>query len=391
MNKLNYFDVIIVYSEAITKSVFDTSSNNQTPFLLGSDNEFYNTVYGYFLEVCQRMNLKVAFATSADIVGAGYCHGYWIFKNKKWLKKNSFCFSRLIFDKFSPTNNKIKSRRQLLFSSPKIKPFNNPNLFKLFFDKQKTYDKLSKYAIPTISLDKISLNNIKQTCKKLTNLVNNFTGAKDFNSDIIMKDRFGAGGNHVYKFKANNAKKMLTVMEKNPSVSFIIQPFAKFDKGFSYHNHFASTDIRFIYLKNKIILSYVRIAKNKDFRCNAHQGGTTVYLSFKTIPSALIMKANLISKILNQSTSLYSLDFIISNNGNSYLLEGNTGPGLNWDPFLIEDKIKSKKLIRLVVKELSLRVKKQISTHYLPSTLITKSIVNYPNYTDNFTNTLLNN
>jgi len=103
------------------------------------------------------------------------------------------------------------------------------------------------------------------------------------------------------------------------------------------------------------------------------------------------MKANLTSKILNQSTSLYSLDFIISNNGNSYLLEGNTGPGLNWDPFLIEDKIKSKKLIRLVVKELSLRVKKQISTHYLPSTLITKSIVNYPNYTDNFTNTLLNN
>lgn len=363
MNHLTNFDVLIVYAQGMTTSASNLSKENNTPFPLTSRNESYNIVYSYFLEICHKLNVKAAFTTSADIIGPGSCSSFWTFKDKKWFKNNSSCFSNLIFDKFSPISNGIKSRRQLLFSSAEVKPFNDPDLFSLFFDKQKTYDKLSQHSIPTISLgDDNTLQDIDNACKTLTKLMNYHPDSKDFNSDIIMKDRFGAGGRRVYKFKAGESQNMLNIINKKANFSFIIQPFAKFDKGFSYHNCPASTDIRLVYLKGKIIQSYIRVAKSGEFRCNEHQGGLLTYLSLKEIPPALIIKSNLIAKILNKKCSLYALDFIISNNGNPYLLEGNTGPGLDWNMSIKKNEIKAKKLIRLIVKELSLR-----SNLYSPS------------------------
>lgn len=358
MNKINNFDVLIVYSESLAISASNNSLEKNTPFAIGSTNESYNVVYGYFLETCNKYNLKAAFTTSADIVGPGLCKSYWSFYEGRWKKNNSICFSTLIFDKFSPTRNGIKNRRQLLFSSKNVKPFNDPDLFNLFFDKQKTYDRLSEYSIPTVSLTgEKTLLNIDSACNELNKLTNFHSESRDFSPSIIMKDRFGAGGRHVYKFKAGQSEEMLNTVNNNSRISFIIQPFTKFDQGFSYKNCYASTDIRLIYLKGKIIQSYIRVAKVGDFRCNEHQGGLLTYLTLKDIPANLIAKSNSIAKVLDKKCSLYSLDFLMSNNGNAYLLEGNTGPGLDWNMALKKNEIKSKKLIRLVVSELTNRIK----------------------------------
>lgn len=349
------FDVLIVYSETLAASASGTKSH--TPFLSGSGKESYNLVYGYFLKICRNLNLKAAFTTSADIIGPGFCRSYWKYSRNHWIKVAAPCFSALIFDKFSPLTRAIKSRRQLLFSSAQVQPFNNPDLYYLFFDKQKTYEKLSEHAIPTITLVDKSLHSIDAACKSLTNTIRYQPACQDFTSDFIMKDRFGAGGRHVYKFKAGKSADMLAVVRRNARISFIIQPFANFDQGFSYCQSPAATDIRLIYLNGKIIQSYIRIAKAGDFRCNEHQGGKLSYVTLKDIPHSLIEKSNTIAGILNQKSSLYALDFIISNNGNTYLLEGNTGPGLDWDMNVTKNELKAKKLIRLVVRELTVRAK----------------------------------
>ena len=135
----------------------------------------------------------------------------------------------------------------------------------------------------------------------LTKLMGCYPGSKDFSSDLVMKDRFGAGGRHVYKFKTGQGENMLAVIRRNSNVSYIIQPFAKFDQGFSYRNLPASTDIRLIYLKGEIVQSYIRVAKSGDFRCNEHQGGLLTYLSLAEIPPALVAKSNMIAKILNKN------------------------------------------------------------------------------------------
>lgn len=354
MNKIKTFDVLIVYTEALAVSASENILN-LTPFPAGSRNESYNIVYGYFLQTCSKNDLKVAFTTSADIIGAGLCRSYWTYDKGEWAKSNESCYSELIFDKFSPVWKSIKTRRQLLFSSNKINSFNDPILFGLFFDKQKTYEELSDYAIPTVALGIKTLKGISDSCLELENLVLGHSGSMDFNQDIVMKDRFGAGGRHVYKFKKEQSEAMMAVIKKNTKISFVIQPFALFDKGFCYGERTASTDVRLIYLNGRIVQSYIRMAKQDDFRCNEHQGGSLNYVSQREIPRKLISKANLIAKKLNKNNSLYALDFIVSNTGNTYLLEGNTGPGLDWNLNLKRNEREAKKLIRLLVKELVIR------------------------------------
>lgn len=354
------FDVLIVYSESLARSADDSCPNMIAPFPKRSRNAFYNTVYGYFLESCQRQHLTAAFTTSAAIIGPGKFSSFWTFKNKTWQKINSPCTSSLIFDKFSPSTPDIKSRRQLLFSRVSVKPFNDPILFDLFFDKQFTYDKLAQFSIPTVSISHNSLLSVNHSLRNLSALLQVHPFAIDFTSDVILKDRFGAGGRHIYKFSKNSPKKILSVLQKNPQVSFILQPFAKFDQGFSYRSHIASTDIRFIYLNGQFISSYIRMAKDGDFRCNQHQGGALTYLGLKDLPPSLIVKSNLIAETLHQKYSLFTLDFLITNSGRAYLLEGNTGPGLNWESSCPRDEFQSKKLIRLVVGQLSLRLKKPV-------------------------------
>jgi glutathione synthase/RimK-type ligase-like ATP-grasp enzyme len=102
----------------------------------------------------------------------------------------------------------------------------------------------------------------------------------------------------------------------------------------------------------KIIESYIRVAAQNDFRCNEHQGGSLSYLDIDNIPQILIDQANSIIAKLDNYHSLYSLDFIISNSGQPYLLEGNIGPGLDWNLSVKKEELNAKRFIRTIVKQL---------------------------------------
>lgn len=349
--KTEIFDVLIVYSHLLATSANSLKDLGSLPFAKGSKNESYNLVYAYFLKICQKYGLKIAFTTSGDIIGPGKCQGYWLYQNDYWKKVKKQAFSKLIFDKFSPVTKKIKESRYLLFSSPKTKSFNEPSLFDLFFDKQKMYKRLHQFSIPTVTITKSTIKDVNLACMKLKEFNRKHPHKKDFSNDIVMKDRFGAGGINVYKFKMGQARKMLQVLKKYNRKSFIIQSFVEFDSGFNYKNSLVSADVRIIYLEGEIVQTYIRMAKPDDFRCNEHQGGILKYVPKREIPKNIMIISELIAKKLNKS-SLFALDFITSNNGNVYLLEGNTGPGLDWNLNSNENKIEAQKLIRIIAKEL---------------------------------------
>lgn len=354
MNKTVEFDVLIVYNSNAAQSSANVNKKIFTPFPITSENSAYNEVYGYFLASCEKIGLNAAFSTSSDIVGGGRCSTYWTHSQQGWLKHRSPCHSNLIFDKFSPINSDERAARSLLFSN-NVRSYNSRKLFNLFFDKQKTYQALESHAIPTITLNQSSLESIEKSCKELKDLLELHPQSEDFSKDIVMKDRYGAGGNHVYKFKSTESAKMFALATENKDISFIIQPFAKFDQGFNFKNQLSSTDIRLVYLGGKIVQSYIRTALPNEFRCNEHQGGTLTYLNLNQIPKSLIQKSNSIASILEKKDSLYSLDFIMSNNGNPYFLEGNSGPGLDWNIHLKDNERNAKKLIRLITKQLLVR------------------------------------
>lgn len=356
MSHSTVLDVLIVYNGHIATSASDTPT---MPFALGTA----NAAYAYFLTTCRKLGLRAGLSSSLDIIGTGSCRSYWTFLNQSWIKNDYSCRAKQIFDKFSPKDETSRALRHLLFSSSRIRSFNSYSLFKLFFDKQKTHDALSDYTIPTLTLKNSALDSIKKTCTALTKMISSHPYPRDFGNDIILKDRYGAGGHSIYKFKSDDYVDIQQTLQASPNLSFIIQPLIKFDRGFKYQNRFVSTDIRLIYFKDKIVSTYLRMAKSGDFRCNQHQGGSLAYLAQSAIPKPVMTQSRVIAKILNKKSSLFTLDFLLSNSGHSYLLEGNTGPGLSWDPADKIDQLEAKKLIRLIVKTMAIRHQKSRPHH----------------------------
>lgn len=355
-------DVVIVYNHHSATSASVVAKNITSPFL---DNVAYNKTYGYFLSSLKRSGLTAGFTTSSDIIGPGKFKSYWTYAQKSWTKHNLPCRSTQIFDKFSPTTKNGKELRKLMLSSKTVKAFTDSSLFDLFFDKLKTFKSLPSFSIPTVGIATANHKTISSRLELLQTQIATHLHPADFSHTIIVKDRHGAGGNHIYKFSSNYVESISKLVFKNPKMSFIIQPFIHFDKGFKYLGEYASTDIRLIYFNGKVVTAYLRMAEAGDFRCNQHQGGTLVYLNPNTLPANVLAKADKIASILNKKQALFTLDFIVSNSGHSYLLEGNTGPGLTWDPTDQIDKLEAKKLVDLIVKEFKNRIHR-VKSH-LPS------------------------
>lgn len=381
MTTATKFDVLIVYNGSLARSASLNTAKNVTPFPAGSKQHACNSAYQYFLESCRRYGLSGALSTTSDVVGPGLCQSYWLIQNGHWTKHVGLCTSRMIFDKFAPNNRALKSARELLFAKRFVKPYNHPLHFNLFFDKQQIYDKLPDFAIPTVSVQTKSLSGVNRSISKLRQILKSHRGFAEFNETLILKDRHGAGGNHVYKV-APQAKPILALMRDNPTISFVLQPFVKFTQGFQFEGSTISTDIRFIFLKGKIVMTYIRRAKPGDFRCNSHYGGQVDYLTTRQIPSALLAKAKEIATKLNSRLTLFSLDFMVSDNNQIFLIEGNTGPGLTWDEHNSRDKSMTMRLINLVTKELATRktsqtdpnhVRKAGISQYLPNQLSSRS------------------
>jgi glutathione synthase/RimK-type ligase-like ATP-grasp enzyme len=355
LNSADIFDVLVVYSHVNATSASATSSDNNLPFSVASRRTHYNNAYGYLLETCAKHQLKAAFTTSADVIGAGLCNAYWLYSDNCWTKQTKNCFANVIFDKFSPASDSLKQSRNTLFSNLEITPFNDPELFSLFFDKQKSYQRFSRVSIPTVSINRSDHKNIVSAVTKLNRLVSLHPHREDFGTGVVLKDRYGSGGFRIYKLNTKIIEQIKTITQKHPHKSFIIQPFVQFDGGYQYKNLKGPIDIRLIFSGQKIIQTYIRMAKADDFRCNEHQGGSLTYIHKKDIPEKVIKLALKLAGQLNKPDSIYALDFIISNNDRVYFLEGNCGPGIDWNLDLLKNERMSKKLIRIIVKELKNR------------------------------------
>lgn len=364
MDKVNIFDVLVVYTEIVAASATSTANNSRDPFSNALGREHYGVAYAYFLDQCRKIGLKAAFTTSADIIGPGECGSYWEFKDKKWHKVYKKGFAPIIFDKVSSLSKIIKDRLKLLFSEEAV-PFNDPKLLILFNDKLKTFERLSEFTIPTVS---ITNKTIQHSIAKLERLVAQHKNKDDFSSSFVLKDRFGAGGIDIYKIDKNPLKQIAKILAEVPNITFILQPFTKFKNGYKHKNKAGRTDIRIIYSQGEVVQRYIRTAKEADFRCNEHQGGKVIYITEIGIPEKMSLASDAIVKAIKGESALFALDFIISNNGNVYFLEGNINPGIYWGLNSTEDKINTKKLILMIVKEM----KRRTDSNFLSSRILPK-------------------
>lgn len=354
MKNTDIFDVLVVYSGEIANSASLTQLNGNTPFPTETKYEVYNDVYSYFLSECKKRSLSAALTTSNDIIGPGKCKSYWVFQNNEWIPVKNHCYSQKIFDKFAPINSKQVHNREVLFSQPYIKSFTDPYLLEVFSDKQLTYDLLSEYSIPTVTIKDRTPEAISEALDDLKEIISTHPFKDDFKPNYILKDKMGAGGSNIFKIDDNYKKNISTIMNKNKKVSFILQPFVSFDKGFKFKDFNGHTEIRLIYKGEKVAQTYVRVANEDDYVCNYGSGGLSILK--KDIPLKVLKVAKQINKQLDRKNAIYALDFIITNNNNVFLLEANISPGIDWHPENMKNVKMNQKMIRVMIDEISRRL-----------------------------------
>ncbi|HVZ12467.1 MAG TPA: sugar-transfer associated ATP-grasp domain-containing protein [Patescibacteria group bacterium] len=346
-----FFDVLIVYNS-------DTASSASKPARIRSPfptktHDTYNKAYSYFLEKLHDKNVEAAFSTVDDLLQEGHVKSYWTYENRKWIKNIKRAYARFIFNKTSSMYIK-PSKQWVNFAKGPIIFFTNPEVIKLFLDKYETYKRLSDFSLPTILVGKLNKHNLISALSQLSE-ISNF-------DDFVLKDRYGAGGNNVLKFKRiekyeeifNTCKK--EAEEDLGKLSFILQPFVDaapiIDRDISN-----PSDIRVIYIDNQPIQSFVRVAKRGDFRSNTHQGGLLFALPVKKVPEDINLFAEKILKRLGFTDALFSLDFMKGKNGKIYLIEGNSSPGITWIKENKDEKTAALELIDQIVANIEKRLK----------------------------------
>lgn len=361
MQDTKYFDILVCYT---SRAAYSASSLTRTdlvkPFGDLAEKRIYNEAYAYFLKTCTRVGVRAAFTTSKDLnkTGDGFT-SYWLYQKNEWIKVNEPCYSSLVFDKFFPITDRQKFVRQTLFSNG-VEPFNNPLVYNMFFDKLETYKNLKDFAIPTVNIETRNSEGVKKALRKLKWLISRHPNKKDFNGKLVLKDRFGLSGKRIYSFESGaEIRKIVHILKAHKNNLFLLQPFVNFRNGYSYKRFKGFIDIRAVHINNEIVQTYLRIAPRGDFRCNEHLGGTLKYIPKKDLPKKVLRVCSKIVKKLGVKSSLFALDFIISDNAHVYLMEGNCGPGLDWNLKLRKNELEAKRYIRAIVNHIKTRIKRK--------------------------------
>lgn len=345
-NAIRLYDIIIIYEGDMAESAGDAAYHEKHPFSIKKNNP-YNESYSYFLEECAKQNVRAAFTTTNDIGLNGLCKTVWEYREKKWHRITQRSQAKIFFDKFSQKKELTPFSIAVKKSVAKMSLFHNKKIRSIFDNKLKTSTLFLEHTVPTEFIDLSSQKKILLAQKKLDKKIALHSEHRDFKKGYVLKDQFGSGGDLV--FKTTKETDYAAIYKKHPLVSFVLQPFVT-ASGFQFGTTSGIIDLRVIVLNGTIIQSYIRSAKKKEFRANASYGGSVSYIPIEKIPQDVLDMTRAIHQTLKSKHSFYALDFMKSDSGNLYFIEGNITPGLNW--FNKTDELYAKKLIRELIEEM---------------------------------------
>lgn len=343
------FDFIVVYSNKNAYSAANKKYTGHSPFSTKGTYKACNPAYAYLLQYSKRIGLHACFATVNDIYGTGKFSSYWTY-NKTWKRVPQKAQTTVVFDKFSSISKvNSKAHKTLIGTSHRIALYHHHKVRALFDNKITTHKALRQYMVPTVAINIGSAKTILTAKKALKKQTDHHAHTDDFIGDFILKDIFGSGGDHIYKIHTDADFKKITTDAAD--TQFLLQPFIQ-ASNFDMQRKNGRADLRVIIGNKTILQSYIRTAKKGDFRANIKQGGSIDYIPIRKIPQQVVDMMAKIQKTTHLQDALYTLDFIHSKNGNLYLIEGNSSPGLTW--VNAEDERRAKQLIRFIVKQLQI-------------------------------------
>lgn len=165
-------------------------------------------------------------------------------------------------------------------------------------------------------------------------------------SFVVVKPDTGSGGRGVMVLPKS---KLTPSLITEPS---IVQAFVETAKGFGNIAH-SRFDLRVEMTNEKIFKAYIRMAPEKKFLSNVHQGGTMQWIPEKGIPASVKKILNSMQSVLSSFYPIYyTADFLIDAKGRPFLGEINHAPGIKFpDGFQGSEEDSWKSLARFFVDQ----------------------------------------
>lgn len=140
---------------------------------------------------------------------------------------------------------------------------------------------------------------------------------------VVVKPRFGHGGEDVHIVESSEG------LELRDEVEYIVQKFVEASEvplpGVEGKQH----DLRIVFVDNKPVYTYVRTPQDEEEVSNVAEDGSITYIDLEDVPEEVMDAANEVSERLEgYRPCLFSVDFIVSEEGRPYVLELNSKPGM---------------------------------------------------------------
>jgi glutathione synthase/RimK-type ligase-like ATP-grasp enzyme len=221
------------------------------------------------------------------------------------------------FDKFRADGNKLKQKIH-----SEVGLMNNPELSRLFRDKLETYR-----AFP----EKIP-ETVEGTYENVSEFLERYGKA-------VVKPRYDYGGRGV---------KVIDELEKyNYEEDIIAQRFIESGSPPGYDSDKVH-DLRLILINGEVVSAYLRMP-NDGLIANVNQGGAMEFVDISEVPSEFREIASDVAKKFEEySPSIYCIDFIVDREGNAWVIELNSKPGIGDEKEEVESQYEIKAIEKLV-------------------------------------------
>ncbi len=286
------------------------------------DNKDYRYSYEFFYDLCQKNGVQMYRASYEwyDYRKHLFKHA-WIFTGTggKW-KRVSNIKPDLIYDK-TKGRMEVYYKKELMAEHYSF--INDLTFTRIIDDKFLTGLLFSKWS---------KKNYIVRNSKELS------VALKKISTPLaVLKPICESGGKGVWVFPKKEASK--------PSFrgEHILQEFIDSSSGVPGTKS-GVHDLRLVFVNDKIIYAYIREPRSGSYLANLAQGGTLTVVPNKNIPTSVLPIIKHARDIFQSfSPKIYTLDLMFDRNGNPWVVELNSMPGLYFTP---EEKSSMLKMYR---------------------------------------------
>jgi glutathione synthase/RimK-type ligase-like ATP-grasp enzyme len=225
----------------------------------------------------------------------------WHYNGEEWVRVRDISLDG-VYDLFRYDEEK---KQYKLDMEKEVGIMDDPELTELCRDKLETYNEF-KELVPETSIASRE----------------NFHDMFPRHGKLILKPRYGSGGSGIKIIDEESQFE-----EPDSPRNFVLQAFVETNDT-PFQGISGAHDLRILLINDKTQYAYLRLPDESRLS-NLNQGGKLRYVDLNNILQPVFEKVERVKeKFKKFQPSIYTVDFMFGSDGNPYILELNTSPGL---------------------------------------------------------------